>query len=37
MKSSLQNQKGAAGWVLMWILGIPIPILLAFFVLRGCT
>jgi len=37
MKKSLQNQKGATGWIMMWLLGIPIPLLLAFFVLRGCT
>ena len=22
---SLQQQKGAAGWILLWLLGIPIP------------
>jgi hypothetical protein len=25
------------GWALLWILGIPIPILLLLFVMRGCT
>lgn len=24
-------------WVLLWALGIPIPVLLLLFVLRGCT
>lgn len=33
----LKNQKGATGWILLWLLGIPIPILLAFFLLRGST
>lgn len=31
------NQNGAIGWALLWILGIPIPLLLLFFVARGCT
>jgi hypothetical protein len=31
------NQRGAAGWALLWLLGIPIPVLLVFFLLRGCT
>ena len=34
---SLNNQKGAIGWILLWVLGIPIPILLLLFVVRGCT
>ena len=33
----IKNEKGAIGWILLWALGIPIPILLLFFVLRGCT
>jgi hypothetical protein len=31
------GERGAAGWVLLWLLGIPIPILLVLFLLRGCT
>jgi hypothetical protein len=31
------KQAGAAGYILLWLLGIPIPILLLFFLLRGCT
>lgn len=31
------GEAGAMGYILMWILGIPIPILLLFFLLRGCT
>lgn len=30
-------QEGKVGWILLWALGIPIPVLLLFFVLRGCT
>jgi hypothetical protein len=33
----LRNQQGAIGWVLLWLLGIPIPILLILFLVRGCT
>lgn len=27
----------ARNWILLWALGIPIPLLLIIFVLRGCT
>jgi hypothetical protein len=33
----LNNEKGTIGWILLWVLGIPIPILVVLFVLRGCT
>ena len=31
------KEAGAAGYILLWLLGIPIPILLVIFLLRGCT
>jgi hypothetical protein len=31
------EQMAAAGYILLWLLGVPIPILLLFFLLRGCT
>ena len=31
------KQAGAMGYILLWLLGIPIPILLIIFLLRGCT
>ena len=31
------QQVGATGYILLWLLGIPIPILLLIFLLRGCT
>ena len=31
------NERGKAGWILLWILGIPIPILVVLFLMRGCT
>ena len=30
-------QEGKIGWILLWAMGVPIPLLLVFFVLRGCT
>lgn len=32
-----KGETGAMGYILLWLLGIPIPILLLFFLLRGCT
>jgi hypothetical protein len=34
---NIKNEKGAIGWILLWALGIPIPILLILFMVRGCT
>ena len=31
------KQAGAAGYILLWLLGIPIPILFLIFLLRGCS
>jgi hypothetical protein len=33
----LNNEKGAIGWILLWLIGIPVPILLLLFLVRGCT
>lgn len=30
-------ENGKVGWIVLWALGVPIPILLVVFVLRGCT
>lgn len=35
--NAMQRQRGKAGWILLWLLGVPIPILLVLFLLRGCT
>ncbi|WP_281181244.1 hypothetical protein [Oligoflexus tunisiensis] len=29
--------EGKVGWVILWLLGVPLPILILFYVLRGCT
>jgi hypothetical protein len=31
------KQEGAIGYILAWLVGIPIPILFLIFLLRGCT
>jgi hypothetical protein len=30
-------QEGKMGYILLWLLGIPIPILLLIYLLRGCS
>jgi hypothetical protein len=32
-----RKQEGKMGWILLWALGVPIPVLLVLFMLRGCT
>jgi hypothetical protein len=37
-ESAMRNkEKGKIGWILLWLLGIPIPILVVLYLLRGCT
>jgi hypothetical protein len=31
------TEQGAIGWGLLWLLGVPIPILVVLFLVRGCT
>jgi hypothetical protein len=30
-------QEGKAGYILLWLLGVPIPLLFLIYLLRGCT
>jgi hypothetical protein len=30
-------ESGRVGWIFLWLLGIPIPVLLVLYLLRGCT
>lgn len=30
-------QEGKAGYILLWLLGVPIPLLFLIFLLRGCN
>jgi hypothetical protein len=32
-----KSDEGKVGWVILWLLGLPLPILLILFLLRGCT
>jgi len=32
-----RNQKGKIGYILLWLIGVPIPVLFGLFLLRGCT
>jgi hypothetical protein len=34
---SKNHSEGKVGWILLWLLGVPLPILVLFYVLRGCT
>ncbi len=33
----ITDQSGKVGWAVLWMLGVPIPVLLVLFLLRGCT
>jgi hypothetical protein len=32
-----RKQEGKLGYILLWALGVPIPVLFVVFLLRGCT
>lgn len=34
--TALKRQEGKVGYILLWLLGIPVPVLLVIFLLRGC-
>jgi hypothetical protein len=31
------KEEGKIGWILLWLVGVPIPVLLVLYLLRGCT
>lgn len=31
------GNSGKVGWLFLWLIGIPVPVLLILFLLRGCT
>jgi hypothetical protein len=37
MLGIMSNDRGKIGWILLWALGVPIPVLLILFAIRGCT
>lgn len=32
-----QSESGKLGWIFLWLIGVPVPILLILFLMRGCT
>lgn len=32
-----KSEEGAVGWVVLWLMGVPVSILLVLFLVRGCT
>jgi hypothetical protein len=36
IKAPKNNEQGAIGYILAWLIGIPLPILLIVFLVRGC-
>lgn len=34
---SLRRERGGIGYVLLWLLGVPIPVLIVIALLRGCA
>jgi hypothetical protein len=37
MPNPLRDETGRIGWIFLWLIGVPIPVLLVLFMLRGCT
>jgi hypothetical protein len=37
VKFPRSHQEGKLGYILAWLLGVPIPVLFVIFLLRGCT
>ena len=33
----IRQEGGAIGYIILWALGVPIPVLFVIFLLRGCT
>jgi hypothetical protein len=36
-RSPPSDQQGRVGYILLWLLGVPIPLLLLVYLLRGCS
>jgi hypothetical protein len=36
-KKNAAGKEGRIGYILLWLLGVPIPVLLLVFLLRGCN
>ncbi|MCW1886659.1 hypothetical protein OKA04_18110 [Luteolibacter flavescens] len=36
-KIRLKSEPGKLGWIFLWLIGVPVPILIILYFLRGCT
>jgi hypothetical protein len=36
MMNKLKNSGGRIGWVVLWLMGVPLPVLFILFLIRGC-
>jgi hypothetical protein len=36
-ESTDKRRHGKVGWIILWLLGVPIPVLFILFLIRGCT
>lgn len=36
-RAGLTFLPGKAGWILLWLVGIPVPVLIILYLIRGCT
>jgi len=34
---NFKDQKGKIGYILLWLMGVPVSVLILIFLLRGCT
>ena len=33
----VRDETGRAGWLFLWLIGVPIPVLVLLYLVRGCT
>ncbi len=36
-ESVIDNERGAIGYIALWLMGVPASVLFLFFLMRGCT
>ena len=34
---NFKNQEGKLGYIILWLMGVPVSVLILIFLLRGCT
>jgi hypothetical protein len=37
VRTYLDRERGKIGWLFLWLIGVPVPVLLLLFLVRGCT